>query len=114
MNDRMALDVILPRSGKPRQRGLFALISLGVVDSLAAGILTPTNAIRLFFHANNCLFVRTHLRDKIADEIMGRGLQLVDLFDALPPEKAIREFRQELDCMRSLCFKLLEGKRSVA
>jgi hypothetical protein len=70
--------------------------------------------LRIFFNAENCLFVRQHLREKIADEIMSRGVQLPDLFDALPIEEAHREFQRELATMRSLCLKLLGEKRLAA
>jgi hypothetical protein len=60
------------------------------------------------------LFVRNQLRSKVADKIMGHGVQLPDLFDALPIEEAHREFHRELAIMRALCLKLLEEKRLVA
>jgi hypothetical protein len=46
--------------------------------------MSVTDALRLFFHVENCLFVRKNLKEKIADQIMSRGVQLPDLFDALP------------------------------
>ncbi|MGH7227051.1 MAG: hypothetical protein ACRELF_27865, partial [Gemmataceae bacterium] len=60
------------------------------------------------------LFVRKRLRDKIADEIMSRGVQLADLFDSLPTDEAQREFQRELAIMRGMCLKLLEQKPLVA
>jgi hypothetical protein len=45
---------------------------------------------------------------------MSHGVQLPDLFDALPPEAAVREFQHELSAMRSLCLKILETKKLVA
>lgn len=97
------------RQAQPK--AIFAVVALGVVDSLSAGSLTPTEAIKAFFHAKNCRFVRSKLRDKRADEIMGRGVQLADLFDAMPIEEAHREFQQELASMRALCQELLEAQR---
>lgn len=88
---------------------LFAVVALGIIDSLAAGSMTPTDAIRVFFHAKNCRYVRTKLRDKQADEVMGRGLQLPDLFDAMPIEGAHREFQHELAATRTLCHELLQA-----
>jgi hypothetical protein len=116
MRDAIHLNAILPKSAKTltRRAAFFALLGLGVVKALDTGILSATEAIQLFFNADNCLFVRRHLRDKVADEIMGRGVQLSDLFDALPPQEASREFRHELERLRSLCLKLLESKRLVA
>jgi hypothetical protein len=93
---------------------VFALLALGLVEFLANGLLSASGAVRTFFNAENCLYVRKQLRDKVADEVMARGVQLPDLFDALSAEEAQREFQRELAAMRSLCFELLGRKRSVA
>lgn len=93
---------------------LFAVLALGIIDSLAAGALTPTDAIKAFFHAKNCRFVSSKLRDIRADEVMGRGVQLADLFDALPVEEAHREFQHELQAMKTLCHALLLDERIAA
>jgi hypothetical protein len=90
---------------------LFAVAALGIIDSLVAGSMTPTDAIRAFFHAKNCRYVRSKLRDKRAEEVMGRGVQLADLFDTLPVEEAHREFQHELQIMKTLCHELLEAER---
>ena len=90
---------------------LFAVTALGIVDSLAAGSMTPTDALRAFFHAKNCRYVRSKLRDKRADEVMGRGVQIADLFDVLPAEEAHREFQHELAAMKALCHGLLQAER---
>jgi hypothetical protein len=58
--------------------------------------------------------VRKSLKDKTADDVMGRGVQLPDLFDCLPAEEARREFLHELAAMRNLCLKLVDGERLVA
>jgi hypothetical protein len=101
--------------GTPGQQLLlFALLSLGLIESLANGLVSATDALRIFFHAENCLFVRKQLREKMADEIMSHGVQLADLFDVLPAEEAQQEFQRELAVMRSLCLKLLEDKKLVA
>lgn len=116
MNDRMDLHELLAISARaPSQpKALFALLNLGIVESLANGLMSAADAPRLFYHADNCLFVRKHLRDKTADEIMSRGVQLSDLFEALPADEAQREFQHELATMRVLCLKLLEKKPLVA
>ena len=88
--------------------------TLGIVESLANGLISAADALRVFFHADNCLFVRNHLRDKLADKIMSHGVQLPDLFTVLPAEEAHREFQRELATIRALCLKLLEAKRLVA
>jgi hypothetical protein len=110
---RIELKAVMPKT--PGQRlAVFSLLGLGIIDSLASGMLTATDAIRTFFHADNCLFVRQSLRNKIADRLMSAGVQLPDLFDALPAEEAYREFQHELTEMRTLCLKLLEDKTLVA
>jgi hypothetical protein len=112
----MSLQTLLTASHEsPRQQlALFALLTLGILESLAHGLLSATEALRVFFHAENCLFIRKHLRDKTAEAVMSHGVQLPDLFDALPPAEAQREFQRELATMRALCLKLLEQKQLVA
>src|SRR5262245_61580822 len=106
-----AFDLAMLSRTQEQPSALFAVAALGFIDSLLAGSLTPSEAIRAFFHAKNCRFVRSKLRDKLADEVMGRGVQLPDLFDALPPEEAYREFQHELLAMKALCHELLEAER---
>ena len=99
-------------SGSPTQQlELFALLNLGIIQSLASGILSATEAIQRFYHADNCLYVRKRIRSTEANAIMSHGVQLPDLFDCLPPDEAQREFCHELETMRSLCLKLLEKGR---
>ena len=116
MHYRMSLQALLAASHEsPGQRlALFALLTLGMLESLAHGLLSATDALRVFFHADNCLFVRKHLRDKTAEAVMSHGVQLPDLFEALPTAEAQREFQRELATMRALCLKLLEQKQLVA
>jgi hypothetical protein len=116
MKNGMDLETLLTASEKTpgQQLALFALLNLGIIESLANGLLSASDALRIFFNAENCLFVRKHVRDKIADKVMSHGVQLPDLFDALPTEEAHREFQHELATMRALCLKLLEEKRLVA
>lgn len=116
MNNSVSLQTLLTASGgTPAQLlTLFALLTLGIIESLANGLLSTNNALRVFFHAENCLFVRKHFRDKTADAIMSHGVQLPDLFDVLPTQDAHREFQRELVTMRALCLKLLEEKQLVA
>ena len=112
----MDLNTLLPESkaSATHPLSLFALLNLGIIESLANGLMSATDAVRLFYHADNCLFVRQRLRDKTADRIMSHGVQLPDLFTVLPAEEAHREFQRELATMRGLCLKLLEDKRLVA
>ncbi|MEO6726746.1 MAG: hypothetical protein ABIU20_11155 [Blastocatellia bacterium] len=116
MNSSIQLKNLLSETGRApdRQLDLFALISLGVLESLSNGLISATDAVRLFFNAENCLFVQKFMGGKIADEVMSHGVQLPDLFEALPTEEAHREFRHELATMHSLCLKLLEEERLAA
>ena len=95
------------------QRKFFALLNLGLVQSLASGILSPTEAVECFYHADNCLYIQKHFRQKEASAIMSHGVQLPDLFECLPAGEAQREFYRELEIIRSLCLKLLEKRRSA-
>lgn len=101
-------------SSPTEQLEYFALLNLGLVESLASGVLSATEAIQRFYHADNCLYVRKHLRSKEANAIMSHGVQLPDLFEFLPAEEAQREFYHELEGIRSLCLKLLEKERAVS
>ena len=116
MYHSMSLQALLAASNEsPGQRlALFALLTLGLLESLAHGLLSATDALQVFFHADNCLFVRKHLRDKTAEAVMSHGVQLPDLFEALPMAEAQREFQRELATIWALCLKLLEQKQLVA
>lgn len=92
----------------------FAVVTLGVLEALASGTMAADDATRFYFHADNCLFVRKHLDDKTANEVMSRGVQLQDLFDALPPREAQQEFQRELTAIRFLCLQLLDRQEVVA
>jgi hypothetical protein len=115
VNTGLELEILIPPVGDDlgRQLALFALINLGVVESLSNGLLGATDAVRVFFNAENCLYVRKRLKEKTANRIMSHGVQLPDLFDCLPEEEAQREFPHELATMRNLCFKILEKDRLV-
>jgi len=106
-------DLATITSGQHEPLALFAVTSLGIIESLIAGSLTPTLAIQAFFHGKNVRFVKSKLSDDRACEIMGRGVQLGDLFDALPVEEAHREFQHELQAMKALCNELLEAQRAA-
>ncbi|MHB1425667.1 MAG: hypothetical protein ACYC3I_21065 [Gemmataceae bacterium] len=116
MNDSMDLQNLLAASERTssQSKALFALLNLGIVESLANGLISAADAPRVLYNADNCLFVRKQLRDKTADEIMSRGVQLPDIFEALPADEAQREFQHELATLRGLCLKLLENKPLVA
>ncbi len=115
MKHRVDLDTLLSQvTDKDQQLASFALLALGIVGSLIGGAIDASSAVRLFFHADNCLFVHRELRRKISDEIMGRGVQLPDLFTSLPMEEARREFQRELSSIRLLCLRILEERRIAA
>jgi hypothetical protein len=99
------------RGSLAQQLEIFALMNLGLVQSLASGILSPTDAIHRFYHFDNCSYVRKHFRNRDANVIMSRGVQLPDLFETLTAEEAQREFNRELEMIRSLCLKLLAKGR---
>jgi hypothetical protein len=101
-------------AGQEEPLALFAVTTLGIIDSFASGAITPSEAITSFFHAKNIRFVKSKLGDDRAMEILGRGTQLGDLFDALPIEEAHREFQHELQAMKSLCYALLDAERAAA
>ena len=92
----------------------FALLVLGIVDSISSGVLSASDAVTTFFNAQNCLFVRHGLKNRTADQIMSHGVQLPDLFDALVPDEAARELREELRAIQDLCRLLLQRKALAA
>jgi hypothetical protein len=109
-----AFDLAKITAGQETPLALFAVTSLGVVESLVAGSMTPTQAIHAFFHGKNVQFVKSKLGNRRAIEIMGRGIQLADLFDAMPMEESPREYQHELQAMKTLCNELLEAERAAA
>ncbi|NOT56889.1 MAG: hypothetical protein HOP18_20005 [Deltaproteobacteria bacterium] len=88
------------------------MLNLGLVQALASGVVSPTEAVQRFYHAENCLYVQQHFRQKAAQVLMSHGVQLPDLFEGLPAEEAQRELYHELERMRTLCLLLLEKKRA--
>lgn len=99
---RIGRHVVAVRSSTPYE----------TTPSLASGVVSATEAVQYFYHAENCLYARKQLRNREANAIMSRGVQLPDLFESLSTEEAQREFYHELEIMRSLCLKLLEKGRS--
>jgi hypothetical protein len=110
----MTLEPVLKPQTPPKRRATFALLVLGVVESISSGLLSATDAVQTFFTAENCMFVRQVLKSRRADEIMARGVQLPDLFDALAPDKAARELREELRAIQDLCRALLQRESLAA
>jgi len=112
MNEKIILRNLIPGPEKSLEErlGIFAFLNLGILESLAYGLISASDALRTFYHAENSLFVRQQFGDSAADTIMSHGVQLPDLFDILPAEEAQREFQRELARMRALCLTLLEQK----
>lgn len=115
MNKRISLKNLFSDSGRTPEENLalFALLNLGILESLHQGLMSASEAVRTFFHAENGLFVHEQLRHHLADEIMSHGVQLPDLFEALPAEEAQREFQQELTKLHILSLNLLGQKLSL-
>jgi len=108
------IDLASITAGQQEPAALFAVTSLGIIDSLVAGSLNPTEVVHVFFHGKNIRFAKSKLGDERAVEVMGRRPQLADLFDAMPVEEALRESQQELQAMKSLCYESLEAERAAA
>jgi len=67
---------------------LFALLNLGIIQSLASGVLSATEAVQHFYHAHNCLYyIQEVFGDSVANSIMSHGVQLPDIFDCLSAEE---------------------------
>jgi hypothetical protein len=112
MYEKIHLESLLSETNRSLEEKLelFALLNLGILESLNHGVMSASDALRAFFHAENGLFVRHQLGNQTADEIMSCGVQLPDLFDVLPPEEAQREFQRELTRLHNLTLNLLEHK----
>lgn len=116
MSDAIELEKLVSTRGdrSNRRLGVFALLTLGIVELLSRGAISSAEAIPLFFNADNCAFVRTKLKDKVADKIMSHGVQLLDLFDVLPGKEAQQEFQRELRIIQALCLELLSRRKLAA
>ena len=108
---RIALSEIMGNAHE--QLRFFALLNLGMAQSLASGVISTAEAIRLFYNAENCLYVRERFRNKHANAVMSHGVQLLDLFEALPAEEASREFLREIEKIRTLCTQIFIAKPSA-
>jgi hypothetical protein len=112
----MQLETLFAAAGGDRteELRLFSRLILGVTEELDQGSSSASDAVRSVYNADNCLFIRKRFRKELPDRIMSHGVQLPDLFDALPSELAYREFKHELAKIRSLCLKILDELRLVA
>ena len=115
MKKPIDLQALLSQTSDKNQRMTsFALLSLGIIESLESGTNSASDVVALFFHADNCLFVRKKLQQKNSDRIMSHGVQLQDLFNTLPAEQAQQAFQRELAQMHDLCLELLDRYRIAA
>jgi hypothetical protein len=107
---RIDLQSLFGESGMTTRQAIeaFAVLNLGFIESLRSGAMRPGDAISRFYCAANCIYVRRKFKNEACDDIMGRGVQLPDLFDALPAAIAKRQFAIQLDTMGRLCLKLLK------
>jgi hypothetical protein len=98
MNKKINLGELLSgvEGASGRALDLFAFLNLGLVEALMNGLLEAEDAVRFFYNADNCLYVKKSIKNKTADKLMSCGVQLPDLFDALPAGQARREFLREL------------------
>ncbi len=114
-HSRIELRAILAGVDDAQRLTLFSVINLGVMQSVGAKAMSPQQASERFYHADNCLYVKRNLKNELANEVMSHGVQLPDLFEALPLPRAREELVKELGTMRGLCLKLLRpGKRQTA
>jgi len=112
----LSLEAMLPAMTDDASRHLeiFALLTLGVLDAIEGGVLSPEASQHRFFTAANCLYARHALNHPDVDAIMSRGVEIPDILEALPPEEAAREVPVELEAMRAACLRILAGQRRVA
>ncbi len=75
MNNTVDLKTLLLASGKTsgEQLAVFAWLNLGLLESLGHGLLSATDAVRIFYNGDNCLFVRKQFHEGAADEVMSHG-----------------------------------------
>jgi hypothetical protein len=106
-------DVLTQETPKDRLV-VFAWLTLGLVESLKSKTLSAEDAVKVFFHAHNCKFVKNKLRNSTASRVMSHGVQLPDLFDVLQRSEAEVEFQKELETMSSDCRQLVSSKRKAA
>jgi len=107
----LKLESLLGRAPTTDRQALeaFAVFNLGLIESLRSGTINADDGVVRFYNAANCLYVRRKMKNSVCDEIMSRGVQLPDLFDALSPAAARRQFAVELNAMGGLCLKLLRN-----
>jgi hypothetical protein len=92
----------------------FAVVALGVTDAVAGGALSPDESISVFFNFENCHFVQKNVRNKVANEIMGQGLQLGDILSILPAPENQKAFRRAVEDIRTRCLFLIEQRQPAS
>jgi hypothetical protein len=104
---RLDLEQLLNGLGKSQKLAVFAGLNLAMLSSIDSKGAALADVTAGFYHAANCLYIRRAVKDKAANELMSRGIQLADLFEALPRRQAEAELKHELSAMRAICYKLL-------
>lgn len=85
---RLHLDQILAGLERAQKLTVFAALNLAMVQSIDRRGAALGDVTAGFYNAKNCLYVKRSLRQKDAEELMSRGVQLADLFDVLPRKQA--------------------------
>ena len=63
MKQCVDIHTLLPRAtDKDQKIAYFALLSLGVIESLAGGAISASRAVQMFFNADNCLWLIMQFR----------------------------------------------------
>jgi hypothetical protein len=104
---RLDLETLFDNLPKPQKLAMFAGLNLAILSSIDSKGEAIPSVTAGFYHAANCLYVKRSIKDKNANELMSRGVQLPDLFDALPRGQAEGELKREMNAMRAICYKLL-------
>lgn len=112
---RLHLEHILGGLDKPQKLAVFAALNLAMVQSIHSKGSGLGEVTAGFYNSTNGLYVKRSLRNKDAEELMSRGVQLADLFEVLPRRQAEAELKRERNAMRIICYKLLAiDERQVA
>ncbi|HET6884225.1 MAG TPA: hypothetical protein VFI31_28995 [Pirellulales bacterium] len=104
---RLELESLFNGLAKPQKLAVFAGLNLAMLASVESKAATLSDVTAGFYHAANCLYVKRSMKNKDANELMSRGVQLADLFDALSQRRAEAELKRELHAMRAICYKML-------
>jgi hypothetical protein len=112
---RLDLQSILSGLERPQKLAVFAGLNLAMLASIDSKGRALADVTAGFYNAANCLYVKRSIKHKNADELMSRGVQLLDLFAILPRRRAEAELKSEKNAMRAICYKLLaiDGRQAA-